>query len=97
MADRNLELHEAMVLVLLERKFETTQPEATTTELARVIQERKLYYQEDGVGLADASQIGARARQYPVLFSASEREGRKIIVLNELPRQVVATDVAINS
>ena len=97
MVDRNLDLHEAMVLVLLEKKFETARPEATTTELARVIQERKLYYQEDGVGLADASQVGARAKRYPVLFSAAEREGRKVIVLNELSRQVVATDVAINS
>ena len=97
MVDRNLELHEAMVLVLLEKKFETSRPEATTSELARMIQERKLYYQEDGVGFADASQVGARARQYPVLFSAAERDGRKTIILNELPRQLVATDVAINS
>ena len=91
MVDRNLDLHEAMVLVLLEKKLETARPEATTTDLARVIQERKLYYQEDGVGFADASQVGARARKYPVLFSASEREGLKIIVLNDLPRQVVAS------
>ena len=85
-----------MVLVLLERKLKTKQPERATSALADEIRERRLYYQIEG-GFADASQVGARAKQYPALFSTGERNGRKTIVLNELPRQVVANVVATDS
>ena len=95
---RNLELHEAMVLVLLERKFETKQACRTTTELAKEICSRKLYLQKEG-GFASASQVGARARQYPALFRRAVVGGKQHIWLKELPRrsQLVARVVAIDS
>ena len=95
---RNLELHEAMVLLLLERKLETKQAKYTTTELAQVIRSRKLYLQEKG-GFATASQVGARARQYPALFRRAVVGGKQHIWLKELPRrsQLVAKVVATDS
>lgn len=95
---RNLELHEAMVLVLLERKLETKQACSTTTELANVIRSRRLFLQEEG-GFASASQVGARARQYPALFRRAVVGGKQHIWLKELPRrsQLVAKVVATDS
>ena len=80
---RNLHLHEAMVLVLLEQKLATAMPKMPTTDLATQIRERKLYFQIDG-GYADASQIGARATQYPALFVITKDGGRRIIGLRQL-------------
>ena len=95
---RNLELHEAMVLLLLEEKFETGLPAMTTTALASVIRVRELYLQKAG-GFASASQVGARARQYPALFKKLVVRGVPRICLKELPRrsQLVAKVVAIKS
>jgi hypothetical protein len=57
-------LHEAMRIVLLDRPGSS----GTTTEISEEIASRGLYRKKDG-GTAKASQIGARARKYPKLFS----------------------------
>lgn len=92
---KKLDLHEAMILVLLETKLLTGEPELSTTHLAAVIRARKLYLQQAG-GFVGASQIGARARRYPALFRRELVQGKLRISLTELPRrsQLVAKVVA---
>jgi hypothetical protein len=72
-------LHEAMQSVLLE----LPEQKADTRQLSEETARRGLYFRKDG-GAASASQINARARKYPSLFtftnpntiqlSSSERE-----------------------
>lgn len=85
-SDSNLELHEAMVLLLLERKHATGQGVMTAGALAKAISTRELYRQARGV-FARASQIGARARQYPALFISQHVDGMSHIWLRPLPRR----------
>jgi hypothetical protein len=92
---KKLDLHEAMILVLLETKLLTGVPELTTTNLAAVIRARELYVQKDG-GPVGASQVGSRARRYPALFRLELVQGMLRVRLAELPRrsQLVAKVVA---
>jgi hypothetical protein len=57
-------LHEAMRIVLSERPSLA----ATTSELRDEIERRRLYLRNDGA-IPKASQINARARKYPHLFT----------------------------
>ncbi|HXH36008.1 MAG TPA: hypothetical protein VNJ54_16640 [Plantibacter sp.] len=59
-------LHEAMNAVLTERDAPMR-----ATDLADAINEAELYSRGDG-HLVPATQIGARARRYPQLFTVSE-------------------------
>ncbi len=94
----NLELHEAMVLLLLEKKHASGAGVLDTSTIAKAIKSRDLYRQDLG-GYADASQIGARARQYPALFKRQLVEGNSHVRLLRLPRrsQLVAKVVASKS
>ena len=56
-------LHDAMVIILLERKDRTASTEFLSDEIAQ----RGLYRQRKG-GIAHKGQIAARARKYPQLF-----------------------------
>ena len=57
-------LHEAMKIVLLDSKDR----KATTKEISDEVERRGLYLRKDGDS-PKASQISARARKYPVMFS----------------------------
>ena len=85
-AQRNLKLLEAMVLVLLERKLATNTAVMPTKELAEVIRVRQLYAKEAG-GPADASQVRVRAWLYPALFDTVVIEGSSLIHLRDFPRR----------
>jgi len=81
-----LMLHEAMVLALLERKHACGRGELDTTALADAVAERTLFTRGDTKD-ARAKQVGARAVQYPRLFTVVLREGRRVVSLKRLPRR----------
>jgi hypothetical protein len=82
---RNLELHEAMVLVLLEQKLASGVPEMTTTDLAEIIRSRSLYLRRKGTE-PTTSQVGSRVPHYPALFESQMRGRKKWVILRNLPR-----------
>lgn len=60
-----MKLHEAMVAVLKDQPFQA----ATPKEISQNIAQKELYRRPSDGGYAPPSQISARARQYPKLFS----------------------------
>jgi len=84
-ATRRLDLHEAMVLVMLAKKAKTGKYAWSTSELADVIGAAELFLRRDGTP-AKASQVGSRAKRYPALFSEVGRGREKRLILNRLPR-----------
>ena len=86
MADRfesNLDLHEAMVLVLLERKHNTGIAEALASELSAEIARRELYLQ-GSKAVADAGIMASRAVQYPGFFEDPRGASPVLIRLKKL-------------
>ena len=81
-----LKLHEAMALVLLERKHAIGMPTLDTSALAATIGKRKLFTRGDGQQ-PPATQVGARAKQYPGLFAITLQDGRRLVSLRDLPRR----------
>ncbi len=82
-ATHNLDLHEAMVLLLLEQKADIGLAAMTSRTLSIAIRVRKLYRKRDG-GFPSASQVSARARQYPSLFDRAVVEGKLRVRLRDL-------------
>ena len=81
----NLDLHEAMVLLLLERKYGTGVGKASANDLSAEIWRRRLYKQ-DGGRMANGSIIVSRAIRYAGLFTRDGSGGSAVISLRDLPR-----------
>ena len=80
-----LDLHEAMLLVLLERKHESGCREHVASELAVEIGERGLYRQKED-RQAPGGIIKRRAERYPALFTCTGSGQDAVVGLRELSR-----------
>jgi hypothetical protein len=81
---RNLELHEAMVLALLEEKLAHGKAELLTTELFRVVRDKGYYFKNKNTPFR-LEQVRGRAKNYPALFGLEMRRRRQWTILRELP------------
>ncbi len=81
---RNLELHEAMVLALLEEKLAHGRSELLTTELFRLIRDKGYYFKRKNTPFR-LEQVRGRAKNYPALFDLEMRQRRQWIILREFP------------
>ncbi len=78
-----MDLHEAMILVLLQRKAVTGISELGASDLASAIRAMGLYRKGDG-GYADPGQLRARARQYPAQFEMVRRPDEALATIERL-------------
>jgi hypothetical protein len=81
----NLTLHEAMLLVLLERKFALGSEAIAAKELSKIVGTRKLYLQS-GNRVAGGNIIRRRAELYPALFDSAGSGGEAVIRLAKFPQ-----------
>jgi hypothetical protein len=80
---RNLTLHEAMILVLLESKSVSGVARMTNHELAKAITSRDLFRQEND-DCPDEAQMFLRARQCPEWFDLEGNARDSVVTLRPI-------------